>query len=533
MIPDETLLENSDCVAFAFLGQSQFGRVYCVQQSNGSILAAKIIDNQEVAQKEFSTATRLAQLCEKHRYLTITYNALRSPTSEQLVLFMDYADRGNISDIIKATQSHGAPETLVKKLVFMIAHGLTQLHRNNFIHRDIKPDSILLVYDPSTSTVRTLISDYGLLRQVGDSNQSLSNIKLTVCGTPLYMSPEALDEEPYDESLDIWSLGCITFELLQGTHPFQSAGYMSLRKAINKPTPPITTQQLSKECQDFLNQTIHRDKNLRLSASKGTLLSHPWLSNLNEQNAELTWDEFNSLLSPRTIPQDVDDQRTQLIPQGMATSHPTHPQNQQADDPIFLSQKPIYSPHTPPNVSLISNQYETVYFTPLLPTTNLSSGSPLNSQPQLPQFGYTQQNPSSQPFQTGQQAEQPTTGGFVQNETQAQNQPQMPQADSSQHISPTSPSLDSASGVERQMSVQLPSVAVRNVRFKRERKSEKAMVCEYCGLSFPLSKFQQHQWTCSAREEKERREREARKSDLRRLKELSLRLPVLKSCNKE
>ncbi|KAK2957590.1 putative Myosin light chain kinase A [Blattamonas nauphoetae] len=411
MIPDATLLENSGCV------------------SNGNISAAKIIDDQGVAQKEFSIATLLAQLCEKHRYLTITYNALRCPTTEQLVLFMDYADRGNVSDIIKATQSHGAPETLVKKIVFMIAHGLTQLHINNFIHRDIKPDNILLAYDPKTLTVRTLISDYGLLRQVGDSNQSLGEVSMT--------SPEALDEEPYDQSLDIWSLGCITYELLQGTHPFLSTGYMSLRRKVDEPPPPITTQQLSKECQDFLSQTIQKDKNLRLSASKGTLLSHPWLSNLNDQNTELTWDEYVSLSSPNTIPQDVDVERTQNLPKNMISGNRSHIQDQQADDPIFLSQQNIYSANIPPNISLIHTQLAPNTSTLINPTGNLSSGPPFNYQQQLYQSGYSQQNPSSQPFQTGQQGEQLPIGGFVQNETQTQNQPQMHQNQFAQQMSPS------------------------------------------------------------------------------------------------
>ncbi|KAK2945927.1 putative Protein kinase domain containing protein [Blattamonas nauphoetae] len=345
-------------------------------------------------------------LCEKHRYLTVTYDAFRSPTTDQVVLFMDYADRGNLHDIIKAIQSNGAPESLVKKIVFMIglqnaslrnyipAHGLTQLHANNFIHRDIKPDNVVLVYDPTASTVRTLISDYGLLRRIDDSYQSLGE------------SPEALDEALYDQTLDIWSIGCITYELLQGKHPFQSTGYMSLRKKVDKPPPPITTQQLSKECQDFLNQTLQKDKNLRLSVSKGTLLSHPWLSDLNEQNTELSWDEFVSLSSPKTITQDVDVPRAQYVPKNMQTSHSSTPQNLNLIDQTFSSQKHIYSPHTPPNLSIVHTQFATSVFNPVNPTTNDSSCLPINNQQRLNQADFFKHNPCPQPYQTIQQVEQ-------------------------------------------------------------------------------------------------------------------------------
>ncbi|KAK2943299.1 putative serine/threonine protein kinase [Blattamonas nauphoetae] len=232
-VTDIDLLIACGCSQYAFLGQGQFGRVYCVVMAEGMLRAAKVVDDPRISRKEYGMAEHLRNLCQNRRYLTSTHSALQSPQTKQMVFFMDYADQEDLGKLIEKNQESGMPEELVRRLIFMTAHGITQLHQNNFVHRDIKPDNLLLAFDPEKQTVRILISDYGLLRQMDNLTSGGTTLDMTICGTPLYMSPEALDEEPYTQSIDIWALGCIAYELLEGRHPFQTGGIIALRRYLS------------------------------------------------------------------------------------------------------------------------------------------------------------------------------------------------------------------------------------------------------------------------------------------------------------
>jgi serine/threonine protein kinase len=86
---------------------------------------------------------------------------------------------------------------------------LKYLKNHKIIHRDIKPENILLDED-----MKIKISDFGW------SIKSDSNFRKTFCGTYDYLCPEMIKNRPYDNSIDIWSLGILTYELACGRAPF-------------------------------------------------------------------------------------------------------------------------------------------------------------------------------------------------------------------------------------------------------------------------------------------------------------------------
>ncbi|MCC6804594.1 MAG: serine/threonine protein kinase [Anaerolineae bacterium] len=149
-----------------------------------------------------------------------------------LYLAMAYADGGSLSDRIR----HGAlPHSEVLRLFQQISGALDYAHRQNVIHRDIKPDNILLDREG-----HALLADFGIAKLM----QDVGGITLTgtggLVGTPAYMSPEQAQGLLVDNRSDIYSLGIVIFEMLTGKQPFAAETPMQLVfEHISSPVPRL------------------------------------------------------------------------------------------------------------------------------------------------------------------------------------------------------------------------------------------------------------------------------------------------------
>ncbi len=127
------------------------------------------------------------------------------------------------------------------------ARGLAAAHARGLIHRDIKPSNLFLEERPGAGPVewreRVMILDFGLVREIA-CDQSLSP-EGTVMGTPAYMAPEQARGEPVDGRTDLFSLGCVLYELVTGRKPFEGrdAFQILLQIANHQPTPPLRLNQ--------------------------------------------------------------------------------------------------------------------------------------------------------------------------------------------------------------------------------------------------------------------------------------------------
>lgn len=105
-------------------------------------------------------------------------------------------------------------EDMIWKLFFQIISALHYCHQRKIIHRDLKPANIFI--DESWSNIK--IGDFGLSRELGEH----SIYAETHVGTPLFMSPEIMLNQKYNDRIDIWALGCILYELAALKHPFKA-----------------------------------------------------------------------------------------------------------------------------------------------------------------------------------------------------------------------------------------------------------------------------------------------------------------------
>ena len=127
-------------------------------------------------------------------------------------IIMEYGEGGDLSQKISEQKKKNEPFT-EKQIIdwfTQICEGVKYIHDKQIIHRDLKPNNIFLTKDNKIK-----IGDFGLAKTLAFQNQAKTNV-----GAPAYLSPEILNDQPYDYKSDIWNLGIILYELTQLKHPF-------------------------------------------------------------------------------------------------------------------------------------------------------------------------------------------------------------------------------------------------------------------------------------------------------------------------
>ncbi|XP_061659825.1 serine/threonine-protein kinase 36 isoform X2 [Syngnathoides biaculeatus] len=181
----------------------------------------------------------------------------------QVVVVTEYAE-GQLFQIIEDDGS--LPESQVREIACQLVSALYYLHSRRILHRDMKPQNILF---DKNGVVK--LCDFGFARAMSVSTMVLTSIK----GTPLYMSPELVAEKPYDHTADLWSLGCILYELHTGAPPFYTNSIFQLVQLIVK-DPVKWPDTMSSTCMSFLKGLLTKDPQKRLSWPD--LLHHPFVA---------------------------------------------------------------------------------------------------------------------------------------------------------------------------------------------------------------------------------------------------------------
>ncbi len=134
---------------------------------------------------------------------------------EYLLLITEYCNGGTLKDKL------GLKIENLEIMIRQIIEGVLYLHTNNVIHRDIKPENILIHYNnyndyKNEEDIDIKICDFGFSAIIKEQNELFN----TMCGTPLYMSPEILFLKSYSKSSEIWSLGILFYNMIFNKHPF-------------------------------------------------------------------------------------------------------------------------------------------------------------------------------------------------------------------------------------------------------------------------------------------------------------------------
>lgn len=301
------------------IGQGAFATVKkVIERSTGNSYAVKIINRRKALNTGggMVEVERELDILRKLKHPNIVKLKAFYEDLDNYYLVMEFVPGGDLMDFVAANGAIGEDATRI--ITKQILRGIHYVHKLGISHRDLKPDNILIMSD---DPIMIKISDFGLAK-ISDN----STFMKTFCGTLAYVAPEIITGKYgssqvsqtsqtmlYDNSVDIWSLGCLVYVLLTSHLPFNGKTQPQMFNKIKSGdyhTSPLKLHQISEVGLDFIKNCLIVKPEDRFTTE--TALNHKWI-------------------------RDVDDGMDEFLPGSDAVSQPRS-QSQSNSQRISLSQ---------------------------------------------------------------------------------------------------------------------------------------------------------------------------------------------------
>ena len=273
------------------LGAGAFGTAWLVRHSKtGKEYALKSLDKQTVKRQNWTSVVMrekdiLASLSSSPHPCVITmHNAFQTPS--HLFMLMEIATGGELFTLLEKFNRFQPEHALfyAGNVVLAIGH----LHKHGIIFRDLKPENLLL-----DGRGYLKLIDMGFAKRLAKGEKTY-----TLCGTPYYLAPEMILHRGHDLALDWWTVGVLTYEMLEGEPPFTGNSEMEVYGKVTRMqyTCPPKFPELAV---DLIRQLLKKEPESRLGNLRNgvnDVMSHPWFHSLS-------WDDlYDGKLTPPYLP---------------------------------------------------------------------------------------------------------------------------------------------------------------------------------------------------------------------------------------
>ncbi|XP_062288201.1 serine/threonine-protein kinase Nek5-like [Scomber scombrus] len=208
------------------IGEGAFGKAFLVRDKGGGgdgQCVVKQINLRKMSAREKEASMKEVTLMSKMKHPNIVTFIRSFQERGSLCIVMEYCDGGDLMKKINMQRGVAFTEAKIVDWFVQICLGLKHIHDREILHRDIKSQNIFL----TNGGMKAKLGDFGIARMLNNTME----LARTCVGTPYYLSPEICENQPYNNKTDIWSLGCVLYELCTLRHPFEGS---SLRQLVSK-----------------------------------------------------------------------------------------------------------------------------------------------------------------------------------------------------------------------------------------------------------------------------------------------------------
>ncbi|WKA00315.1 hypothetical protein VitviT2T_018682 [Vitis vinifera] len=243
-----------------------FGGQFAVKSVNSSLSSSLLMEE---------TILRRLRCSPDVVYCFGGYSTQEANGDSAYNLVLEYAAGGSLGRLMFSRTS-GSPESEVQWYTRMIVRGLHAVHREGFVHCDLKLSNMLL-FPTEDGRWRVKIADFGLSKRFGREEFCRP---LTFRGTANYMSPESIVYSENEAPLDIWCLGCMVIEMFTGKPTWENCKDENdlILHIVFWRQVPLIPENISEEAKDFLKKCLARDPSQRWTAEM--LLTHPFIDSV-------------------------------------------------------------------------------------------------------------------------------------------------------------------------------------------------------------------------------------------------------------
>lgn len=247
------------------VGEGSFGAAILVQHSaekdKDTKAIVKMIDISRASKQEKEDAVKESQVLSslKHPYIVRYRESFHE--DGWLCIVMDYCEGGDLSDKVKKMRQAGKsiPQEQVLRWFTQAILALKYIHDMHILHRDLKSGNFFL-----SKSGNIKMGDFGIAKVL----ECTAACAQTQIGTPYYLSPEICQGKPYGWASDIWSMGCILFEMCARRVPFDAPDLKSLIQKITKGPSPEVPAEYSGGVRNLGKELLDRDPSKRPQASE-------------------------------------------------------------------------------------------------------------------------------------------------------------------------------------------------------------------------------------------------------------------------